>query len=51
MTEQRKRIQELNMLITKREDYLRYLSSEVRKTNDELSTLKTEYNLLNRGVQ
>jgi hypothetical protein len=44
MTDQRKRKQELNMLIAKREDYLRKLRIEVVLVESELYTLKSEYN-------
>jgi hypothetical protein len=44
MTDQQKRKQELNMLIAKREDYLRKLRIEVVLVESELYTLKSEYN-------
>lgn len=46
MTEQRKRLQELNMLIAKRKDYLSFLQKEKESTQDDLCKFLVEYEQL-----
>lgn len=43
MTEQRKRLQELNMLIAKRKDYLKFLQNETSNTQEDLWKFLDEY--------
>lgn len=46
MTEQRKRLQELNMLIAKRQDYLKFLQNEKDSTQEDLCKFLSEYEQL-----
>ncbi|AHK11303.1 hypothetical protein S140_195 [Shewanella sp. phage 1/40] len=48
MTDQRKRVQELNMLLAKRKDYMRYLLSELRSVEIDIELITAEQNNLSQ---